>query len=251
MNDDTGNPAASQAPRATLDDPEALAALRAELDAIYDEVPATTCASSGECCVLTEREMVEGYATMFPLYQAEYINIAAHVRDTSTPARRDGLLALTEERPQRCPFLSDDNHCTIYPVRPLICRTYAVMNPETIDEAVRRHEGEVPDAWLRRFALRESGMVCPRVVVTQPEKLIRHTHNLITSAYERALVELSRRVRLVMGERRDVARQVIKRRNWPVRWTWGGYNSITFTSMDWLGENLKRYWRKSELADSG
>lgn len=252
MTDDTANPTASQsAAPSTLEDPEAIAALRAELDALYDEVPSTACESTGECCVLTETEMVEGYATMFPLYQAEYASIVQYVRDSLPPDRQEELLSLTEERPQRCPFLSADSRCTIYPVRPLICRTYAVMNPETIADAVSRHEGEVPQAWIRRFALREGGMVCPRVMVTQPEKLVRHAYNLITSVYERALIDLSRRVHLVAGERRDAARQIIKRRNWPVRWTWGGYNSIAFTSLDWLRENLKKYWRKSELHDSG
>ena len=251
MNDDTEKTTASEGAASTLDDPEALAALRAELDALYDEVPATTCASSGECCVLTEREMVEGYATMFPLYQAEYANIVYHVRSHFSPERQEELLSFTEERPQRCPFLAVANRCTIYPVRPLICRTYAVMNPETIAAAVQRHEGEVPETWIRRFARREGGMVCPRVVVTQPEKLVRHVYNLMTSVYERALVDLSRRVRLVDGERREVARQAIKRRNWPVRWTWGGFNSIAFAPVDWLRTHLKKRWRTSELADAG
>jgi len=251
VNEETENADVRRDITSSLDDPEVLAFLRLELDELYAEVPATTCASSGECCALTEQEMVEGYATMFPLYQAEYANIVHHVRSQFTSRRQEELLSLTQERPQRCPFLAADNHCTIYPVRPLICRTYAVMNPESIAEAVQRHEGEAPETWIRRFARREGGMVCPRVVVTQPEKLVRHVRNLITSAYERTLVDLSRRTRLVGGERREVARQVIKRRNWPVRWTWGGFNSIAFTSMDWLKTHFRQYWRKSELADSG
>ena len=195
--------------------------------------------------------MADGYATMFPLYQAEYASIAEYVRTEFPPERQRQLLGHGEERPQRCPFLSPDRRCTIYAVRPLICRTYAVMNPLTIAAAVARHRGELPETWVRRFALREGGMACPRVVVTQPEKLVRHAYNLITSAYERGLLDLSRRVQLVGGERRQLARAVIQRRHWPVRWTWSGYSTVVFAPLDWLRDHLKDYWKKAELADAG
>lgn len=228
---------------------EELDDLAEELDAIYDDVPATCCANSGECCSLTPEEMDEGWATMFPLYRAEYARIADHVRRTFDAARAEELLAITQERPQRCPFLGAENGCTIYAVRPLICRTYAVMNEATIAEAAQRHRGEVPEQWVRQFVLRESGMICPRVTVTQPEKLVRHAQNLVTGAYERAMGRLSRRLHLVAEERRKLLRPLIRRRTWPVRWTWGGFNSLCMTSAAWVTQNLATCFRRAQLND--
>ncbi len=223
--------------------------LAEELRVLYDQVPATCCANSGECCSLTEKEMEEGYATMFPLYRAEYLNIVRWVTENFSEERRKELLAVTEERPRRCPFLAADNRCSIYPVRPLICRTYAVMTPATIAEAVERHEGEVPERWIRSFAIREGGMVCPRVMVTQPEKLVRHAHNLIASAYERALVRLGRNIDLVEGEQRQkLIRRLIGRRL-PERWTWGGFNALRFPPLEWIRTSLGKYWNKAEFRE--
>ena len=95
-----------------------------DLEVLYEQVPATRCAGTGDCCALTEEEFDNYYATMFPLYRAEYIHIVAYVEKHFSPQRRQELLNFTEERPRRCPFLGADHSCTIYPVRPLICRTY-------------------------------------------------------------------------------------------------------------------------------
>jgi Fe-S-cluster containining protein len=223
--------------------------LATELDAIYDGVPSTCCANSGECCSLTAAEMDEGWATMFPLYRAEYARIADHVRRTFDAERSASLLSITDERPQRCPFLGDNNGCTIYAVRPLICRTYAVMNHESIAAAAERHRDELPEQWVRQFVQRESSMVCPRVMVTQPDKLVRHAHNVITGAYERAIVRLSRKLELVSADRKRMMRPLIGTRSWPLRWTWGGYNALCLTTEAWVREQLKKYWRRSQLND--
>lgn len=221
--------------------------LSEELRELYEQVPATCCASSGECCELTESEMVEGYATMFPLYRAEYVNIVSYVRKHFSEVKQQKLLSHTEERPQKCPFLDAEKRCTIYPVRPLICRTYAVMNMQTIDDAVTRYKGKVPDQWLRNFARREGGMVCPRVVVTQSEKLARHVENLVTSAYERVLSRLSRKTDILeTSERKELVRRLIGS-SLPERWSWGGFNAVTFAPMGWVKRNLRKYWKKSEL----
>ncbi len=224
--------------------------LASELEEMYEQVPSTCCANSGECCVLTEKEIEEGYATMFPLYRAEYVNIVDYVRANFSQERQQHLLSLTSERPQRCPFLARDNRCTIYPVRPLICRTYAVMNENTIAEAAQRHKGEVPEHWIRSFAMREGNMVCPRVTVLQPEKLVRHAHNLLTLTYERTLTRLSRKVELATGNRKKLIRDTIRRRSWPVRWTWGGFNALRFAPIDWLQSTLKSYWQRAELSEA-
>lgn len=223
--------------------------LSAELQTLYDQVPSTCCASSGECCALTEQEMAQGWATMYPLYTAEYANIVAYIAAQFSQPRRDELFAHQQERPRRCPFLAEDNRCTIYPVRPLICRTYAVMDPRTIEDAVERHRGTVPASWLKEFAIRETGMLCPRVRVLESDKLERHAFNLLSSTYERALINLSGKVALAAGARAQTIRRITRRRNWPVRWTWGGFNAMTQASFEWVKEHFTDYWRRAELKD--
>ena len=113
-----------------------------DLEVLYDQVPATRCAGTGDCCALTDEEFDTYYATMFPLYRAEYVHIVAYVERHFSPQRRQELLSFTEERPRRCPFLGADHSCTIYPVRPLICRTYGAMNPVSIARQALAHQGD-------------------------------------------------------------------------------------------------------------
>lgn len=224
--------------------------LSGELQALYDQIPATRCAHSGECCVLTADEFDNDYATMFPLYSAEYQNIVEYVKAHFAPERQRELLDFTEERPRQCPFLDADHNCTIYPVRPLICRTYAVMNHQTIDRAAESNKGAVPQDWIDGFVLRESHMVCPRVQVVEPDKLEQHARNLINSTYERVLTQLSLKVELAAGERKKIFRRAAWRRAWPLRWTWGGFNTIRFAPLDWVRSHFKSYWKQAELADA-
>ena len=193
--------------------------------------------------------MQEGYATMFPLYRAEYLNIVEFVKQHFPSDRQEQLLSVTEERPRRCPFLAENNHCSIYSVRPLICRTYAVMNQASIAEAAARHRGQVPDSWIKGFTLRESGMMCPRVAVTQPQKLARHAHNLLTGVYENTLTRLSRKMEFVKGERKQTVRKRIGRAL-PMRWTWGGFNALALAPLAWARDHLAEYWKTSQLADT-
>lgn len=223
--------------------------LSSQLQVLYDQVPSTCCANSGECCSLTDKEFAQGYATMFPLYSAEYLNIAAYVAAHFPAERQQQLFEFTQERPHQCPFLGEDKRCTIYPVRPLICRTYAVMTPQTIAQAVERYRGQLPEAWLKGFARREGGMLCPRVRVMQPEKLERHAYNLITAAYERAFLRLHCQVELAGQERRQLFQQLTGRREWPLSWTWGGFNAIRFAPLEWVRAHFRKYWKKAELAE--
>ena len=223
--------------------------LSSQLQLLYDQVPSTCCASSGECCALTDTEFDEGYATMFPLYSAEYLHVAAYVRTHFPPLRQRALLGFTEERPRQCPFLGENRACTIYPVRPLICRTYAVMDRQRIDQALVRYREVLPEIWLKGFARREGSMLCPRVRVTQPEKLERHIYNLITAVYERALRQLHTGLELAGPERREFWYQLSGRRDWPLNWTWGGFNALCAAPADWVRSQLKGYWKKAELMD--
>lgn len=223
--------------------------LSSQLQILYDQVPSTCCASSGECCALTDAEFDQGWATMFPLYSAEYLHIAAYVRTHFSPQRQQELFSFTEERPRRCPFLGENRACTIYPVRPLICRTYAVMDRQRIDQALARYRDLLPETWLKGFARREGSMLCPRVRVMQPEKLEQHIYNLITAYYERVLRRLHLKAELAGPERRELLCKLTGCRDWPLNWTWGGFNALCAAPVDWVRAHLKSYWKKAELRE--
>ena len=72
--------------------------LSSRLQALYDQVPSTRCANSGECCVLTGEEFDNDYATMFPLYSAEYRNIVEFVKSNFSEERRRQLFVLGGHR---------------------------------------------------------------------------------------------------------------------------------------------------------
>ncbi len=232
-------------------DAAGLPALARQLERVYAHVPATRCAGCGACCQLTDWEYANHYATMFPLYRAEYVHIAAQVRRVLTEQRAASLLSFTMERPRCCPFLEAGHACAIYPVRPLICRTYAVMDAASIAAAAARQRRTVPLAWVQRFARRERGMTCARAVVTEPRKVPAHAYRLMTGAYERELTELSASVPVMDAERFRVFAAVTGRRAVPLRWSWGGFNALCATSPGWLRENLAAYWAEAVLPDAG
>ena len=220
-----------------------------DLEVLYGQVPATRCAGTGDCCALTDEEFDTYYATMFPLYRAEYLYIVAYVEQHFSPQRRQELLSFTEERPRRCPFLGADHSCTIYPVRPLICRTYGAMNPVSIAREARAHQGAWPSAPIRAFVRREAGMVCARVAVLEPEKVAQHARMLIEGTYERELARLSSGEELAGEERQALFQRLTGRQEWPVRWSWGGFNALRFSPLAWLRQHFAAYWQKAELID--
>jgi hypothetical protein len=114
---------------------------------------------------------------------------------------------------------------------------------------VERYQGVLPEAWLKGFARREGSMLCPRVRVTQPAKLERHVYNLITGFYERALRQLHAGLELAGPERRALWSGVSGRRDWPLNWTWGGFNALCAAPAEWVRARFKGYWKKAELAD--
>ncbi len=224
--------------------------IKGRLDRLYSQVPDTRCAGSGECCWLTSQEYENDYATMFPLYKVEYLNIVAFLERVWSKDRLAGIFAFREERPLRCPFLGEENGCGIYEVRPLICRTYGVLNSRSIKRQVDLLGKEVSTKDLRSFAIRESGMTCPRVAVLQPEKINSHAKNIVSGFYERELESLSSQVDIATGERRAIFRRVTGKTAWPIRWSWGGYNTVRFSPIKWLRKNFSLYWSKVVLADA-
>ncbi len=94
------------------------------LDGLHEQLPPTTCECCGECC----------FSISF--YSLEYHRIIRYMAENFSPARCRQLLFMAlspddrrvevngEER-LRCIFLDKESQrCTIYPVRPFMCRVF-------------------------------------------------------------------------------------------------------------------------------
>ncbi|RKY73049.1 MAG: hypothetical protein DRQ14_04985 [Candidatus Latescibacterota bacterium] len=220
--------------------------LRAQLEVLYSQVPATECDNCGRCCGLSEEERRAGWVTMYPLYAIEYLNILDFIR-TELPEKED-LLNFREEWPLRCPFRDDSlPGCIIYPVRPLVCRTYGVLGEEEIEEAIRRFGRGMPASWIEIFRRWEGSLVCPRVRVTEPEKLLHYMEGRIHYRYMATIEKLNEWVWLPQEERREEFRRISGKER-VSRWTWGGFNALTLSPDDWFREEFPAYWRASKLA---
>lgn len=221
---------------------------RAALEAIYSEIPRTSCECDrlGQCCELTEEEMRDDFATMYPLYAVEYLNIVEYVEAHFSPEERERVLGLTEERPARCPFLTASGRCSIHPARPLTCRTYGVLRGEHLMEAARRNAGLIPVRWIDGFLAIESNTVCLKSRVLEPGQVARHADRMVQGVYDRALAELSESAPLVDGQRRGLLKRLTGRDSIS-RWTWGGFNALVRSSQGWFRERFADYWKRAEL----
>ena len=123
------------------------------------------------------------------------------------------------------------------------------MNPVSIAHQAIAHQGALPSAQIRAFVRREAGMVCPRVAVLEPEKVSRHARMLMEGTYDYELARLSAEVELAGGERNRVFQRLTGRSEWPLRWSWGGFNALRFAPLTWLRQHFAAYWKKAELID--
>jgi len=222
--------------------------LRAQLKVLYTQIPATACDNCGHCCQLSEEERERGWVTMYPLYAVEYLNILEFVRTKLPEGRREELLSFHEEWPLKCPFRDDSlPGCIIYPVRPLVCRTYGVLGPEEIEEAVRRFGEGMPARWIEIFRRWEGNLACPKVRVLEPEKLPSYMEGRIHFRYMAMLEQLNERVWLPQEDRREKFLR-ISGRDRVTKWTWGGFNALVCSPDDWFREEFPGYWRASSLA---
>jgi Fe-S-cluster containining protein len=224
--------------------------IRDRLAAVYAKVPAVTCGCDdlGQCCQLTPEEAADDWATMYPLYIPEYLNIVDYVRRHFSPEDQDRLLSFNEERPLRCPFLSGEGGCTIHPVRPLACRTYGVLSRENVEETGSVYRGEVPDLWVHQFLRNERCTVCPHTELDEPEKLDEHAKEMVTYGYDRELIQMGAEQDGLDEERRAALVDATGRESL-VRWTWGGFNTLYRSSKDWAHTHLKDTLKKSHLAE--
>ena len=223
---------------------------RSRLQAVYDQVPAVSCHCDrlGQCCELTREEMEADFATMYPLYAVEYLNIVDYVKAHFKPAARDRVLGVTEERPTRCPFLTGAGGCSIYPVRPLVCRTYGVLSREAVEETARGARGQISSHWISSFLFTERHTVCPHTRIPAPEKLAAHAQNMVRFTYERELLALGREAS-PLDEARAAELTSVSGLKRVTRWTWGGYNVLLRAPRTWLKRHFAGYWRRATLVE--
>jgi len=218
------------------------------LEKLYRSIPATTCVNCGNCCRITEAERRQGWVTMYPLYAAEYLHIAAYLGREFPPAKRDYFLNFREEWPLQCPFRDQEQDaCTIYPVRPLTCRTYGIMNERRMEEALNTHKKHLPPAQLERFRRWEKHQICPDVQVAETDKLSDYTARRIGFWYTKQLEILSVEAPLMDRAKKQVF-ETITERPGILSWTWGGFNALRDSSMEAFITQFPDYWMKAELA---
>ena len=231
-------------------DPILPAEAKASLESLYGKVPAVSCGCDklGQCCELTEEEAADEWATMYPLYAVEYLNIVDYVRDNFSLVDQERFLSFDEERPLRCPFLTDVGGCSIHPARPLSCRTYGVLSPEKVTDTRERLEGEVPSLWLLQFERNESCTACAHTEIEEPEKVDAHADRMASFDYDRELVELASTFDGLDDDRRDLLTKASGKHR-VSRWTWGGFNTLWRKPVSWLQTNLVGYLERGFLAE--
>ncbi len=224
--------------------------VRSRLEALYERVPRVSCRCDqlGWCCELTAEEDAEQFATMYPLYTVEYLNVLGYVRERFPADRQETLLGLYEERPVRCPFLTADQACSIHPARPLVCRTYGVLSRAQVDQTGSEARGRAPERWVREFLRSERQVACLGTDILDPEKLAAHAEAMVTFAYERDLIQMGMEVDCPSLERRQVLEEFTGMDR-VTRWSWGGYNALVQSTSDWLGEHFETYWTKATLGE--
>ncbi len=95
-----------------------------QLNALYDTIPSGHCDSCGACC----------YDNV-PLSAAEFLALVDHLEKQGDGALEKAIEGVASwyryqfKRAQPCVFL-DQNKCTVYPVRPLVCRLFGHQSAE-------------------------------------------------------------------------------------------------------------------------
>lgn len=233
-------------------DPMLPDAVRERLNALYDELPGVSCSACdrpGNCCELTKAEFDADYATMYPLYTVEYLNVVDYVRTHFDSERQRELLSLADERPVKCPFLTDTGGCSIHPARPLTCRTYGVLNEVAqVDAAAEAHKEDMPQFWLSAFLSTERYTVCAQTELQEPDKLEAHLRSMVSFDYERRMIAMAEDVGVLDKARQKIFEGITKKEV-PTRWTLGGFNVLFLSPISWLKDNFASFWKKTFLGE--
>ena len=226
--------------------------MRTRLNAVYAQVPAVSCAgcdAPGSCCELTDAEYDDDFATMYPLYAVEYLNIIDYVRAHFDPKKQREFLNTVEERPRRCPFLTSEGGCSIHPARPLTCRTYGILNQVSqVNATAESAHNKVPWQWISSFLSTERYTVCPKTKLKEADKVDAHMKAMVSLEYERELIDMSDTLNWLDTDRRELFQQITKKTH-PTRWTWGGFNALAQKPLKWVKHHFANLWKASFLGE--
>ena len=226
------------------------AGIREQLNRLYSQVPTVSCSCDrpGQCCELTVEERNSDFATMYPLHLVEYLNILDYARRHLPADLQEAALGVTDERPDRCPFLTSEGHCSIHPARPMACRTYGVLSREIVETTAKEARGDVPKGWISSFLFTERHTCCPHTETVEPEKVAEHAAQMIRFSYERELIQMGRDAAPLSAERLEILKSTTER-EWISVWSWGGFNTMIRSAHGWMREHFGDYWRAAILAD--
>lgn len=125
-----------------------------ELEIVYEELPETECERCATCCTVPP-----------PGYLLEFLNLYRFLRTNLLAERAEIMRRVTEyyflelvNIAVKCPFLSGDNNCLVYPVRPLSCRSYGLrQGKENYDNSAMEQTA--------RYYREKHGIELPREIV--------------------------------------------------------------------------------------
>lgn len=111
-----------------------------QLQKVYNNLPETTCDGCATCCKWGSP----------PAFFIEYLNMYKFLRDNMRDKWQDFLVKSTEyfylelvDAGQVCPFLNEENDCSVYSVRPFSCRSFGLLSQKDF---------EIGDRSLRKLA---------------------------------------------------------------------------------------------------
>ena len=82
------------------------------------------------------------------------------------------------------------------------------------------------------------------------KRFARHARMLMEGTYDRELARLSVEVELTSaGAQTALPTAHWPESEWPLRWSWGGFNALRFAPLAWLRRHFAAYWKKAELID--
>lgn len=126
------------------------------LESIYGSLPETECGKCGTCCTVPPPAYIVEYLNMFRYMKRNLPDLTPQLVEKAV---RFYFLELVEIN-LKCPFLSDDSRCLVYPVRPLSCRGYGLTKKDGQFHDMRDEMEEVAKRYKEQH-----GIDLPREVV--------------------------------------------------------------------------------------
>ena len=114
---------------------------------VYDFTKDGKCSQCGACC-----------SDLLPISESEYSRIKRYIKKRNIKEQEHTVPAVLRERPKldlTCPFLNENKKtekCSIYPVRPAICRFFVCDDPQGAKNHPELYEEErVPVSMRETF----------------------------------------------------------------------------------------------------